>query len=123
MHTHYDYYYLLLKLNNIILSCVLCLTPFVSAIAQDADLRIANEYFLKGEREKALAMYQALSKNGENIQAIHSNYLSLMLDMARYKDAEDYVERVIRKVDDRISYRVDSFQPENTKVWPPRAPL
>ena len=107
MHTHYDYYYLLLKLNNIILPCVLCLTPFVSAIAQDADLRIANEYFLKGEREKALAMYQALSKNGENIQAIHSNYLSLMLDMARYKDAEDYVERVIRKVDDRISYRVD----------------
>ena len=78
-----------------------------SAVAQDSEIRIANEYFLKGEKEKALVMYQALSKNAENIPAIHSNYLNLLLEMSKYKEAEDYMERVLRKVDDRISYRVD----------------
>lgn len=79
----------------------------VKSFAQDSEVRIANEYFLKGEKEKALAMYVTLAKNVDNIPAIHNNYLSLLLDMSKYKDAEDYVERVIRKVDDRVSYRVD----------------
>jgi hypothetical protein len=76
-------------------------------LAQDSEVRIANEYFLKGEKEKALAMYASLAKNVDNIPAIHNNYLSLLLDMSKYKDAEEYVERVIRKVDDRVAYRVD----------------
>ena len=78
-----------------------------SLYAQDSEVRIANEYFLKGEKEKALGMYQSLSKDVDNIPSIHNNYLSLLLDMAKYKEAEDYVERVLRKVDDRISFRVD----------------
>ncbi len=85
----------------------MCLSPIGVAQAQDADLRIANEYFLKGDKAKALAMYQTLSRNSENIQTIHSNYLNLMLEMGKFKEAEEYTERVIRKVDDRISYRVD----------------
>ncbi len=85
----------------------MCVIPIGLAQAQDSDLRIANEYFLKGDKEKALAMYKVLSKDIENIPTIHSNYLNLMLDMGKFKDAEDYVERVIRKVEDRISYRVD----------------
>lgn len=81
---------------------------FISALqAQEPDIRVANEYFLKGEKDKALSLYQTLSKNAENIPAIHSNYLSLLLDMGKYKDAEDYVEKVLKKVDDRIGYRVD----------------
>ena len=76
-------------------------------LGQDQEIRIANEYFLKGEKDKAYTMYQALSKTPENIPMIHANYLSLMLDMGKFKDAEDYVERVIRKVEDRVSYRVD----------------
>lgn len=78
-----------------------------AAFAQDSEIRIANEYFLKGDKEKALAMYQSLAKNVDNIPAIHNNYITLLLDMGRYKEAEDYVERVLRKVDDRVSYRVD----------------
>ncbi len=107
MHTDYYYYYLLLKLNNIILLCWMCVTPMGQALAQDSDLRIANEYFLKGDKDKALAMYQVLSKNPENIASIHSNYLNLMLDMGKFREAEGYAERVIRKVDDRVTYRVD----------------
>lgn len=106
MHNGYYYYYLLYIYNTIILSCVLCVVS-TPATAQDSEVRIANEYFLKGDKQKALTMYQTLSRNPENIPAIHNNYLNLLLDMGKFKEAEDYVERVIRKVDDRISYRVD----------------
>ncbi len=75
--------------------------------AQDSDIRIANEYFLKGEKDKALAMYQSLAKNSDNIASIHNNYLALMLDMGKYKDAEEYVEKVLKKSEDRVSYRAD----------------
>lgn len=79
----------------------------IAGYGQDTEIRIANEYFLKGEKEKALAMYQVLAKSAENIPAIHSNYFNLLLDMGKFKEAEDYVERVIRKVEDKITYRVD----------------
>lgn len=85
----------------------MCVSIVLPAFAQESDLRIANEYFLKGEKEKALAMYHVLAKRPENIPSIHSNYLNLLLDLGKYKDAEEYVDRVVRKVDDRISYRVD----------------
>lgn len=107
MHSDNGYNYSIIKDNKIILSCALWVISFLPAFAQDVDLRIANEYFLKGEKEKALAMYQTLSKNPENVPALHSNYLSLLLELGKYKEAEDYVERVIRKVEDRPAYRVD----------------
>lgn len=106
IHIHYYDYNSYISYNSIILLCLLWILPFVAS-GQEMDVRIANEYFLKGDKEKALAMYQVLSKNPDNIPSIHSNYLSLLLDMGKYKEAEDYAERVIRKVDDRISYRVD----------------
>ncbi len=106
MHITNDYYYSLINSNRILLLCLVCIIPFASR-GQDQDVRIANEYFLKGDKEKAYAMYQVLSKTPENIPMIHANYLSLMLDMDKFKEAEDYVDRVIRKVDDRITYRVD----------------
>jgi tetratricopeptide (TPR) repeat protein len=70
------------------------------------DIQIANEYLLKGDKAKALSSFQALAKDPQNIAAIHLNYLNLMLDMANYKQAEDYVEKLIRR-DDRLTYRLD----------------
>lgn len=107
MHTHYDYYYPYIRYNTILLSCVVWAMSLTSAFGQEQDIRIANEYLLKGEKEKALAMYQVLSKTPENVPLIHANYFNLLLDLGKYKEAEDYVERVIRKVEDRTSYRVD----------------
>jgi len=91
-----DYYYYFIYIYNTIILCLVgCAYPLV-AQAQDSEIRIANEYFLKGEKDKALTMYQSLAKNQENIPAIHNNYLNLMLDMGKYKEAEDYVEKVLR---------------------------
>jgi tetratricopeptide (TPR) repeat protein len=70
------------------------------------DIQIANEYLLKGDKVKALSSYQALAKNPQNISSIHLNYLNLMMDMANFKQAEDYVEKLIKR-DDRLTYRLD----------------
>ena len=79
-----------------------------SSVAQDTnEIQIANEYLIKGEKEKALSMYENLSKSAANIPAIHDNYLNLLLDLGKFKDAENYVERIIRKNEDRLNYRLD----------------
>lgn len=86
--------------------CIMLLSH--TGFAQDQnEIQIANEYILKGEKDKALAAYQNLSKNVENIPSIHNNYLTLLLDLAKYKDAEDYVERVIKRATDKQVYRLD----------------
>ena len=104
MHSTGYNYYLLYIYKVIILCLVGCAQPLY---AQDSDIRLANEYFLKGEKDKALAMYQSLAKNSDNIASIHNNYLALMLDMGKYKDAEDYIEKVLKKSEERVSYRAD----------------
>jgi len=82
--------------------------PVSDAYAQDnADIQIANEYFLKGDKQKALTMYEALAKRPENIPQIHENYLALMIDMGKFRDAENYVERLVKKNEDRLNYRLD----------------
>jgi predicted Zn-dependent protease len=83
--------------------CVICF----SAYAQETDIQIANEYFLKGDKEKALTMYESLAKRPENIPQIHDNYLALMLDMGKFRDAENYVEKLTKRYDDRLNYRLD----------------
>lgn len=75
--------------------------------AQDQqDIQIANEYLSKGEKEKAIAMYEQLAKKPENISYIHSNYLNLLIDLGRFSEAENYLEKQIRR-DNRLNYRID----------------
>ena len=107
MHSPY-YAYLKYILYNITLVCLLCTASISFSFGQNReDIQIAHEYVLKGEKEKALKVYEDLAKNFINIPLIHNDYLNLLLDLAKYKDAEDYVEKLIRKVDDRITYRLD----------------
>lgn len=88
----------------IILTAIFCGKP--CAAQNQQDIEIANDYYLKGEKTKALAVYQALAKDFRNISLIHNNYINLLIDVGQYKQAEDYLEKLIRK-DDRVSYRLD----------------
>jgi tetratricopeptide (TPR) repeat protein len=93
--------------KKLIFNTILILFCVQLSFAQDQqEIQIANEYLLKGEKAKALSSYQQLSKNPLNIVAIHTNYLTLLLDLNNYKQAEDYVEKLIRH-DDRLTYRLD----------------
>lgn len=70
-------------------------------------LLIAKEYQLKGEKEKALDVFQTLAKSPENIPSIHNDYFNLLLDLGKFKEAEDYSERTIKRYGEEISYRLD----------------
>jgi tetratricopeptide (TPR) repeat protein len=83
------------------------LLPTATLFAQDAmDIQIAHEYLLKGQKEKALESYQILAKKNENIPNIHDDYLGLLLDLGLYKQAETYVEKLL-KSNDKLNYRLD----------------
>lgn len=86
---------------------VLLCFSFSALHSQDQqEIQIANEYVLKGEKQKALELYESLAKKNQNIPSIHSNYLSLLLDFGKNSEAENYVEKLIRK-DDRFTYKLD----------------
>lgn len=107
MHSPYNVYSKYI-LNSITLVCLLCVLPIFNSLAQNnQEIQIASEYVLKGEKEKALKVYEDLARNFVNIPLIHNDYLNLMLDLGKYKDAENYVDKLIRKLDDRINYRLD----------------
>ncbi len=101
-----NYNYINLKYNKIIQCLFICVSSIVQAQDQN-EIQIANEYLLKGEKEKALAVYQMLVKNQDNVALIHNNYFNLLLDLGKFKEAEDYVEKVIRKNGNQLSYRLD----------------
>jgi TolA-binding protein len=91
-----------------IILLIQCIHPCANIVfAQDQqDIQLANEYISKGEKEKALVVFQQLSKKNENIPFIHTAYLNLLNDMGKFGDGEDYLEKLIRK-DDKLSYRLD----------------
>lgn len=94
----YIYYIILINLF------ILC---GYSLPAQDKqEIQLANEYLSKGDKEKALTTYEQLAKKNENIPFIHNSFLNLLLDLQKYSQAEDYVEKLIRK-DNKLSYKLD----------------
>jgi len=95
------------KFKNLIFNTILVLLCAQLAIAQETqEIQIANEYLLRGEKNKALAAFQQLSKNPQNASSIHTSYFNLMVELGNFKQAEDYIEKLIRR-EDRLNYRLD----------------
>jgi outer membrane protein assembly factor BamD (BamD/ComL family) len=95
------------KFKNLIFNTILALFCAQLAIAQETqEIQIANEYLLRGEKNKALAAFQQLSKNPQNASSIHTSYFNLMIELGNFKQAEDYIEKLIRR-EDRLNYRLD----------------
>ena len=77
-------------------------------VAQDnSKIDLANEYLSRGEVDKAYDIYKELVKDVRNIAYIHNNYLTLLLNLGDYKEAEDYVQRLIKRFENNIYYHID----------------
>ncbi len=62
--------------------------------AQDLpEIQLANEYLLKGDKNKALELYRDLAKDDANISLIHNNYLNTLLDVHNYDEAQGYLQK------------------------------
>lgn len=74
---------------------------------RDNDLQLANEYLLKGDKKKALALYQELARDEAAIPVIHNNYFNLLLDLSLFNEAHSYLRKIIRRDPGNIYYRLD----------------
>lgn len=80
----------------------------VSALAQEKEsVQLANEYYRLGEIDKAKEIYESLAKRPQNISLIHKNYLSALLELNLYKDAEKYMDKVLKWYPDNANYIID----------------
>ncbi|MAJ52202.1 MAG: hypothetical protein CMB82_11415 [Flammeovirgaceae bacterium] len=72
-------------------------------------MKLANEYYLSKDYEKAAAIYKKLSKQTKNIQQIHTNYLDLMINNDKYDEAFSYIKRVLKVYPNEPKYKVDQI--------------
>ncbi|MCA6078513.1 tetratricopeptide repeat protein [Fulvivirga sedimenti] len=70
-------------------------------------IQLANEYYGQGDFDKARAIYEKLVANQQNIPLIHSNYFFLLLETGSYDDAEDYLDKLLKRNPENIYYHLD----------------
>ena len=106
-----NYYYINTYIIRIIIkACLLITLSFVSHVVfsqNHAEIQLANEYVLKGDRKKAIELYQDLAKNDANIPLIHNNYLNVLIDAGSYDDAQAYLKKILRRDPQNMQYRLD----------------
>src|SRR5687767_12588929 len=100
IHTaNYNYIntYLILIIRKACLLITLLLVS-ISVFSQDhADIQLANEYVLKGDKKKAIELYRDLVKNDANVPYIHNNYLNVLLDAGSFDEAQNYLKKISKK--------------------------
>lgn len=110
MHNNINYIYIY---NNTNKGRLFGITLFfllwgLNSTAQHQDeIQLANEYFLKGEKKKALELYRDLSRNESSNAIIYNNYFNLLLETGSYEEAQAYVKRSQKRDPENVQYRLD----------------
>ena len=86
---------------------LLIIAATLLANAQSGQVQLANQYYAQGDIDKALPIYERLAKNDQNIPLIHQNYLTILLDLQKYKEAEKYIDKALKRFPDNSNYAVD----------------
>lgn len=77
-------------------------------VAQTTDnVKLANEYFNRREYEKARTLYEDLARDFSKIPLIHNNYFFLLTTTGEYKEAEKYLDRIIKRFPGQVEFRID----------------
>ncbi len=84
-----------------------CLSALTTMGQKNSDIQLANEYYTQGEYDKAVLLYDNLSKNYENIPLIHNNYFFLLLELEEFDKADKYIKRLTKKFPNNLYYRLD----------------
>jgi tetratricopeptide (TPR) repeat protein len=91
----------------IIVAILILVAPALLRGQDNAKIDLANEYLGQGDVDKALDLYKDLVKDSRNIPFVHNNYLALLINLENYKEAEDYVEKQIKRDDGNLIYKID----------------
>ena len=105
--------YIYIYINNIKahvfgITLVLIFLSSLNLHAQDlTEVQLANEYLLKGDKKKALELFQDLSKHEANTPFIYNNYINTMLDLGAFDDAQAFLKKISKKDPANIQYSLD----------------
>jgi tetratricopeptide (TPR) repeat protein len=105
-YTYYIIYIILIIRKTGFLIPFICL-PILCISQNHAEIQLANEYVLKGEKKKAVELYRDLSKGDANVPLIHNNYITLLLDLSAYDEAQGYLKKILRRDPENIQYKLD----------------
>jgi len=104
--------------NQLYLITLFTLTCVKLQAQNTQEVQLANQYVQQGENEKALALYEKLEKNNKNIPLIHDRYFQLMLMTGKFDQAEEYIEKAIKKFPSNLYYQIDKgliYEQKNEK--------
>ena len=71
------------------------------------DIKLANEYYTRGEIEKAKDLYEKIAEDPAKISHIHTNYLFLLLSTSDFQRADKYLKRIIKRFPTNLPYKLD----------------
>lgn len=83
---------------------ILCI-DYSIAFAQDIEL--GNEYFQKGEYEKAVQYFQKSAKDNTTAQVIHSNYLTALYKLKYWEEAEKFLKKQMKANPTQLTYKAE----------------
>jgi len=89
---------------NILLLIIL---PLCSFAQRELEIKLADEYYQKGELEKARSLYESIVKNYRYIPQVHNNYFELLLDLKEYDVAGKYLSIAVKKYPANLYYILD----------------
>ena len=79
----------------------------IKSYSQLESIQLAHEYYRIGEVDKAKSMYEKLARRQGNIPSIHDNYFTILLDLDDFKEADKYINRVIKYYPQNDNYKID----------------
>jgi tetratricopeptide (TPR) repeat protein len=105
---YYIYKYFIKVIKQSTLLIVLLLSYSLVKAQDQVDIQLANEYLLKGEKQKALVLFQDLAKKQINIPVIHNNYLNTLIDQGKFSDAQEYLKKNLKREPENLQYKLDA---------------
>ncbi|AHM61406.1 tetratricopeptide domain protein [Flammeovirgaceae bacterium 311] len=84
--------------------------PFAGWAQDRQEIKLADEYYQRGDLVKARQLYDELAGDEANISLIHNNYLSLLTSQEDFRAAERYLQRLIRNRANAERFQLDLAQ-------------
>jgi len=113
----------------LIITLLLC-AP-IAVLAQDnVDLKLAREFFRKGEYEKSSALYKKLYNKNAGNSYYYRNYLQCLVALEDYESAEKLIQKQLKKNKNNPTFLIDkgyllvqqdkmeAGKKEYEKIWP-----
>jgi len=73
----------------------------------DLDLKLAKNYYLEGDFEKAVLYFEKISQDQEKIKEIYDYYRASLIELEAFKEAEKLCKSTIKKSPENLALLVD----------------